>query len=72
MSAKISTEGMCIDRLKMGVLPIYERVPDVMPRPYDRVEDVPKDLMRLIEHVNGRNKMYACEAARKAAPEKKE
>jgi len=61
-----------LDRVWTGVLPIHERVAELVPGLYNRVKHMPEHVVRFVENDNGKNEKYACEAARKPAPEKRD
>jgi nitroimidazol reductase NimA-like FMN-containing flavoprotein (pyridoxamine 5'-phosphate oxidase superfamily) len=60
-----------LDAVWTGVVPVYERLADPVPGPYNRVQKVPEHVRVFVEGENGRREKYAIEAANKPAPLKR-
>lgn len=60
-----------LDEVWTGVVPVYERLGEPVPGPYNRVGDVPGYVKRFVEGENLRREEYARGAAGKAAPLKR-
>jgi len=60
-----------LDSVWTGVVPVFEKLGEPRPGPYNRVKEVPEHVRRFVEEENERREEYAVEAARKPAPVKR-
>jgi len=60
-----------LDSVWTGVVPVYERLGEPVPGPYNRVKEVPGYLGGWVDQENSEREMYVNEAARKPAPLKR-
>jgi hypothetical protein len=60
-----------LDRVWTGVVPVYERLGEPQPGPYNRVGRVPEHVAKFVKEENEKRKKYAFEAAHKPAPLKR-
>lgn len=60
-----------LDSVWTGVVPVYEKLGEPQPGPYNRVKEVPGHVKRFIERENAKREVYAVEAAAKPAPVKR-
>ncbi|KAF2020183.1 hypothetical protein BU24DRAFT_489995 [Aaosphaeria arxii CBS 175.79] len=60
-----------LDSVWTGVVPVYERLGEPVPGPYNRLKEVPEHVKRFVKEENAKRDAYAFEAAKKPAPEKR-
>lgn len=60
-----------LDAVWTGVVPVYERLGEPRPGPYNRVKEVPEHVRKFVDGENERRERYAVEAAQKPAPLKR-
>lgn len=60
-----------LDAVWTGVVPVYERLGEPVPGPYNRVKEVPEHVAKFVEVENAKRERYVVEAACKPAPLKR-
>ncbi|KAF1848954.1 flavin-nucleotide-binding protein [Cucurbitaria berberidis CBS 394.84] len=60
-----------LDSVWTGVIPVYEKLGEPVPGPYNRVKKVPDHVVRFVKEENAIRETYASDAARKPAPLKR-
>lgn len=60
-----------LDSVWTGVIPVYERLGEPQPGPYNRVKEIPEHVSQFVEVENEKREKYANEAAHKPAPLKR-
>ena len=60
-----------LDSVWTGVVPVYERLGDPVPGPYNRVKKVPEHVASFVSGENKARENYAVEATKKPAPQKR-
>jgi len=60
-----------LDSVWTGVVPVYEKLGESVPGPYNRVKDVPEHVRKFVETENEKREKYAIDAAKKPAPLKR-
>jgi hypothetical protein len=60
-----------LDTVWTGVVPVYEKLGEPLPGPYNRVKDVPAHVSAFVQGENVKREEYAMEAAKKPAPPKR-
>ncbi|KAF2008059.1 hypothetical protein P154DRAFT_419743 [Amniculicola lignicola CBS 123094] len=60
-----------LDSVWTGVIPVYEKLGEPQPGPYNRVKEVPEHVRKFVDGENERREKYAFEAAHKPAPLKR-
>ncbi|CAO2650151.1 Nn.00g014430.m01.CDS01 [Neocucurbitaria sp. VM-36] len=56
-----------LDTVWTGVVPVYERLGEPIPGPYNRVKKVPEHVTQFVKEENAKREAYASDAARKPA-----
>ncbi|KAH7383907.1 hypothetical protein BKA66DRAFT_87735 [Pyrenochaeta sp. MPI-SDFR-AT-0127] len=54
-----------------GVVPVYEKLVEPVPGPYNKVQKVPEHVAKFVKEENAKRERYATEAASKPAPVKR-
>ncbi|ORY11692.1 hypothetical protein BCR34DRAFT_601138 [Clohesyomyces aquaticus] len=60
-----------LDSVWTGVLPVYEKMGEPQPGPYNRVTKIPEHVTKFVKEQNEAREKYAFEAAHKPAPVKR-
>lgn len=60
-----------LERVWTGVVPVYEKLGDPVPGPYNNVQTVPEHVTKFVTEENAKRERHAAEAARKPAPLKR-
>jgi hypothetical protein len=60
-----------LDSVWTGVVPVYEKLSQPQPGPYNRIKEIPEHVSRFVEAENEMREKYAYEAAHKPAPLKR-
>ena len=60
-----------LDRVWTGVLPVWERIGDPVPGPYNQVKELPKHVREYVKEWNEEAERYAKEAAVHEPPPKR-
>jgi nitroimidazol reductase NimA-like FMN-containing flavoprotein (pyridoxamine 5'-phosphate oxidase superfamily) len=60
-----------LDSVWTGVVPVYEKLVEPVPGPYNRVQQVPEHVTKFVKEENAKREKYAVGAANKPAPLKR-
>ncbi|KAF2475508.1 uncharacterized protein BDR25DRAFT_382533 [Lindgomyces ingoldianus] len=61
-----------LDAVWTGVIPVYEKLGEPQPGPYNRIANIPEHVTKFVKEENETREKYAFEAAHKPAPVKRE